>query len=63
MRCCMGFMFGKTKAKNKEKGAVGEILAVNFLKKNKYKILQTNYKNVVGEIDIVAQKKKTACFC
>ena len=58
----MSFMFGKTKAKNKEKGAVGEILAVNFLKKNKYKILQTNYKNVVGEIDIVAQKKKLLVF-
>ncbi len=56
-------MFGfKTKHRNKIKGDCGEVLAINFLKKNKYKILQTNYKNIVGEIDIVAQKKGQIVF-
>lgn len=58
----MGLMFGKTKAKNKKEGAVGEILAVNFLKKSKYKILQTNYTNKLGEIDIIAKDKKVLVF-
>lgn len=44
------------------KGKKGEILAKKFLKKNKYKILQTNYKNVLGEIDIVATKSGVIVF-
>lgn len=34
----------------------GEVLAQKFLKKNGFKILETNFKNKVGEIDIVASK-------
>ena len=34
----------------------GEVLAQKFLKKNKFKILETNFKNKVGEIDIIAFK-------
>ena len=38
---------------------LGENLALNFLKKNKCKILHTNYKNKLGEIDIICLDKKT----
>ena len=47
---------------NKIKGNIGEELASNFLKKEKYKILQRNYKNSIGEIDIIAKDKKTIVF-
>ena len=45
------------KAKNKLTGNIGEVQAIAFLEKNKYKILDTNYKTKFGEIDIVAQDK------
>lgn len=38
-------------------GAMGEQQANQFLKQNNYKILQTNYKNKLGEIDIIATTK------
>ena len=44
-----------TKVRNKIKGDIGEIGAVEFLKKKKFKIIQTNFKTKFGEIDIVAQ--------
>ncbi len=50
------------KVQNSIKGTAGEILAVNFLKKNKYKILETNYKNHFGEIDIIARDGKVIVF-
>lgn len=34
----------------------GEVQAQKFLKKEKFKILETNFKNKVGEIDIIALK-------
>ncbi|HCX27705.1 MAG TPA: YraN family protein [Candidatus Portnoybacteria bacterium] len=37
-------------------GDLGEELAVNFLKRNGYKILERNYRLKCGEIDIVAAK-------
>lgn len=41
-------------------GQLGEELAANFLKKQKYKILARNFKTSrFGEIDIVAQDKKS----
>lgn len=43
-------------------GKTGESRAKKFLKKNKYKILHTNYKNVLGEIDIVAKQKNVLIF-
>lgn len=39
---------------NKQFGALGEKLAAKYLKEHKYKILEKNYKNKVGEIDIIA---------
>lgn len=43
--------FGNTK---KEIGADGEKNAVRYLKKRKYKIIETNYRTPFGEADIVA---------
>ncbi len=52
--------FGKFR--NKIKGDSGEIKAQHYLKKNKYKILETNFKNKLGEIDIVAEKGGVVIF-
>ena len=43
-------------------GAQGEQLAVKFLKKNGYKILQRNYRCKTGEIDIVGYDRGTITF-
>ena len=43
-------------------GKVGEDLAAVFLQKNGYKIIQRNFKNNLGEIDIIAKEDKTVCF-
>ena len=43
-------------------GAQSENLAVWYLKKNGYKIIEQNYRNQIGEIDIIAQEKKTIVF-
>ena len=43
-------------------GRVGEQKAVDFLKKKGYKILETNYKTHVGEIDIIAEDNGTLVF-
>ena len=43
-------------------GKRSEIVAANYLKKKKYKILETNYKNDIGEIDIIAKDKDYIVF-
>jgi putative endonuclease len=43
-------------------GDRGESLAVWYLKKNGYKIIEQNYRNRMGEIDIIAREKKTIVF-
>lgn len=43
-------------------GAQSEDLAVWYLKKNGYKILEQNYRTRLGEIDIIAKEKKTIVF-
>lgn len=47
---------------NKVLGSAGEKMAVDYLKKNKYKILECNYVNKVGEIDIICFDKKTNTY-
>jgi putative endonuclease len=46
----------------KELGAKGENLAVKFLKRRGYKIVQRNYRCKLGEIDIIAERSKTLVF-
>ena len=48
--------------KRRETGALGERIACEFLGKNGYKILETNYRCPEGEIDIIAQQKDTLVF-
>ncbi|MCM8795428.1 MAG: YraN family protein [Candidatus Omnitrophica bacterium] len=43
-------------------GRLGEDKAVHFLKEKGYKILRRNYKNRLGEIDIIAKDKDTFVF-
>ncbi len=43
-------------------GRLGEEKAIEFLKKNGYKILERNYKTKIGEIDIIATKNKKIIF-
>jgi putative endonuclease len=47
---------------NLEFGKAAEDAAAEFLKAKGYKILQRNYKNKFGEIDIIAQQKDVICF-
>lgn len=51
-------MFGD----NKITGKLGENFAVYYLKNKKYNILETNYKNKCGEIDIIAKDGEVYVF-
>lgn len=44
-------------AEHNELGKLGEEMAVEFLEKNGYKILETNWTFQKAEIDIIAQKE------
>lgn len=48
--------------KRRETGIIGEKLACDFLGKNGYQIVETNYRCPDGEIDIIAQQKDTLVF-
>lgn len=50
------------KVRNKIEGDAGEILAINFLKDKGYKILETNFKTKLGEIDIIALQNGVIVF-
>ena len=50
------------KNNNQKLGGWGEDLASDYLLKKGYKILEKNYRNNYGEIDIVAKKKKIIIF-
>lgn len=43
-------------------GHVGENYAAAFLARRGYRIIERNFKNMLGEIDIVAFHKGTLCF-
>ena len=43
-------------------GKTSEIIASNYLKKKGYKIIKTDYKNKIGEIDIIAKDKNYLVF-
>ena len=43
-------------------GEQGEALAVKRLKKAGYKIIETNYRTRLGEIDVIAKDKDTLVF-
>ena len=47
---------------NKFVGAEGEILAANYLRKNKYKVIGAGYSGPYGEIDLIAQKGEFIVF-
>jgi len=46
----------------KELGRRGEEIALRFLKKKGYRIIQTNYVCKLGEMDIIAREKDTLVF-
>ncbi len=48
--------------KRRDTGILGEKLAKDFLKKQGYRILETNYRCPEGEIDIVARHKDFLVF-
>ena len=48
--------------KNIFTGLAGEIKARKFLKKKKYKLIETNYRTQFGEIDIIALDKNYLVF-
>lgn len=43
-------------------GTKGEVLAKDYLMSQGYKILETNFSNQIGEIDIIAQQDDTIVF-
>ncbi len=51
-----------TKTRNKILGDAGEDAASNFLRKNKFKILERNYAVGNQEIDIIAENKEFLVF-
>ena len=48
---------------NKEIGNYGETVAGDFLINNGYNILDMNYRNRYGEIDIICRKNNLIIFC
>lgn len=46
----------------RQEGKIGEELAIDYLKKKGYTIVETNFNCKLGEIDIIAKDGKTICF-
>jgi putative endonuclease len=47
---------------NRSLGQYGEEHTCRYLQEKGYKILEKNFRNQLGEIDIIAQYNKTICF-
>ncbi|MBP1753074.1 MAG: hypothetical protein H6Q57_1910 [Geobacteraceae bacterium] len=47
---------------NKTLGEYGEEIAVSYLKKKKYTVVERNYRSKCGELDIVAKEANTLVF-
>ena len=47
---------------NKSLGSYGESLAEGYLRALGYLILEKNFRHKLGEIDLIAQDRKTVCF-
>ena len=52
----------RPRTEKKELGRKGEDLALRFLKKKGYRIIEKNYVCKMGEMDIIAQEKDTLAF-
>lgn len=48
--------------KRRETGMLGEVIARDFLEKNGYHVIETNYRCPGGEIDIIARQEETLVF-
>jgi putative endonuclease len=53
---------GTADMKRRDTGMLGEVIARDFLGKNGYHILETNYRCSEGEIDIIAKQGETLVF-
>ncbi len=47
---------------NRVKGKLGELIAANFLSKKGIKIIERNYLNKLGEIDLIGIENETIIF-
>ena len=56
-------LFRKLREKALDYGKSAEKTAVKLLRKNGYKIIETNYRCKQGEIDVVARHGKYLVFC
>jgi putative endonuclease len=45
-----------------KQGKIGEVAAAAFLQRQGYQILERNFRNALGEIDIIALDGDTICF-
>lgn len=50
------------KTQNSYKGSIGESQAEGYLLEQGYEIIETNYKNKIGEIDIIAKFENRIIF-
>lgn len=52
----------RPRREKKELGKIGEEIAIRFLKKKGYRILERNYVCKMGEMDVIAREKDTLAF-
>ncbi len=46
----------------RQTGEAGEALAARLLRRHGYRILETNYRTAIGEVDIIARERDTIVF-